>query len=150
MERPQSRLAQRIEELRRSRKPPTEAEAAKADATRRRYHAAKDLVSILESLVTGAGDARERLYHVSPGIMLLQREDFPEPTRAIYDEVRKTVERFEPYWESPVSGKKFANSPKRAVWGMRQSTAQKATQQLWNLYWSVTSNVEHESFEDFL
>ena len=67
-----------------------------------------------ESLVTGDGDAQETV-SCQPGDRRFDREDFPENVRRVYDGVRKTIERFKPYWESPVSGRKLATTPKQAI-----------------------------------
>lgn len=115
-------------------------QAGRAQAARRAY-AAKKLTDIIEDLVDGEGDARSRLLKASFSFPGINRDDFPEDLRPLWDQVKATANRFEPFWESPARpGEMFRMSDKNATWGMRNSTAAKANKALWRLYWAVTKN----------
>jgi hypothetical protein len=135
-------VREKIENLRKGLSIPSEQERTAQNTVDRRRHAAKDLTNAVETLATGTGDVRARLLLASMSIMLTQREDFPEDKRALWENVMKTIERFEIYFQTG-SGT-FMNTPKKATWGMRNATAQRAARQVWELYWSVSKNQRYE------
>jgi hypothetical protein len=134
-------VREKMEELRRNRPILNETERSKRKQVEKRRHAAKELTDAIETLATGTGDVRSRLLTASVAILLTQRDDFPESKRAIWDQVIKTVSRFEPYFETRSGA--FLNTPKNATRGMKNITAQRAAKQIWDLYWSVSKNSQY-------
>jgi hypothetical protein len=108
----------------------------------KRVHAAKCLTDAIETLATGTGDVRSRLLAASMSFLTTQRDDFPEEKRGLWDEVMKTIGRFEPYFETRSGA--FLNTPKNTARVMKNVTAQRAAQQIWELYWSVSENRRYE------
>jgi hypothetical protein len=132
----------KIEELRRRRPILSEEEQSAQIEANKRRHAVKYLTDAFETLATGTGDVRSRLLLASMSFVNTQREDFPIEKQRLWDEVMKTIERFEPYFETRSGA--FLNSPKNATWGMRNITAHRAAKNIVELYWSVTKNRRYE------
>jgi hypothetical protein len=97
------------------------------------------LATALHILVTGRGDARERVEDAVFACHTLRVRDFPEKLQKHWRWIEHETTKFGPYRDK--SGQILTGSVRNTISKRKNSTASKIAKRFWDLYWAMSDNV---------